>query len=52
MDDLAGKPSREAAEAERSHLMNQINNYKLTVIELENKTVMLATEIERLTRKV
>ncbi|KAL4449566.1 hypothetical protein ABPG74_007389 [Tetrahymena malaccensis] len=52
MDDLASKPSREAAEAEKMHLITQISNYKNTVIEFENKIALLSTENERLNRKI
>lgn len=52
MDDLAGKPSREATEAEKSHLLMQITNYKNSIIELENKLVLFTTENDRLNRKI
>lgn len=52
MEDLAGKPSREATEAEKTHLVMQITTLKNSIIELENKLVLFTTENERLTRKV
>lgn len=52
MDDLAMKPSREAAEAEKSYLSTQITNFKNTLIEFENKIAFLTTENDRLSRKI
>lgn len=52
MDDLAGKPSREATEVEKVHMVIQISTMKNQIIDLENKLVLFTTENERLNRKI